>query len=245
MRCLRSIPTLSLRGRAAAVAIALFVLARPALAQVGHDPAGSPYRTLRYGQFIGVTGGAFRGNGGQIGVAPHHGSTIGLRYDFLGSGTISIGLAATYEDLQRFIVNPAKPLETGRSGPVKQTTGFLEGILQFNLTGGKTWRGIAPYISAGLGLVVAQPTSADSSAFKFRTKAALTPGIGARIFLSDRLFLRVEARSTFWQASYPATFRAPPTSDPSKPPVITGSGKEWITSGWYTVGVAYAFHRPF
>jgi len=42
-------------------------------------------------------------------------------------------------------------------------------------------------------------TALDTSGFKFRVKAALTPGIGARVFLSDRLFLRLEARTTFWQ----------------------------------------------
>ena len=75
-------------------AVLAVTLAPSAAAQVGHDPARSPYRTLRYGQFVGVNGGYFRGDGGQIGVAPHNGGTIGLRYDFLGAGTISIGLAA-------------------------------------------------------------------------------------------------------------------------------------------------------
>ena len=40
--------------------IAALLLAAPAVAQVGHDPSRSPYQTLRYGQFIGLTGGYFR-----------------------------------------------------------------------------------------------------------------------------------------------------------------------------------------
>jgi opacity protein-like surface antigen len=227
------------------VPLALLALAGTASAQVGYDPAHSPYRTLRYGQFIGLNAGYFNGDGGQIGVAPHKGGTLGLRYDFLGASTLTLGLAASYADLQRFIVDKAKPIETGRSGPVKQHTTLIEGIFQFNLTGGKSWHGVAPYVSAGLGLALAQTVPADSSGFSFRTKAVLTPGLGARVFLTDRLFLRVEARSAFWQVSYPAVYRLPPASDPTKPPVITGPGKEWITNGWYTIGLAYAFHRPF
>jgi hypothetical protein len=122
---------------------------------------------------------------------------------------------------------------------------MFEAIIQFNLTGSKTWNGIAPYVSTGLGVVLASATPADTSTFKFRTKGALTPGLGARVFLTPRLFLRLEARSTFWQISYPAVFRQPPPLDTSKPPLISGPGKEWVTNGWYTVGLSYAFHRPF
>src|SRR5262245_17871266 len=78
-------------------------------AQVGHDPARSPYRTLRYGQFIGVVGGLLNGNGGELGVAPHHGAAVSLRYEFLAAGTLSLGIAATYADLKRQVVDPTKP----------------------------------------------------------------------------------------------------------------------------------------
>lgn len=233
-----------MRLRAFLVFAALLV-ARTAAAQVGHDPTSSPYRTLRYGQFIGASVGYFNGVGGQIGVAPHKGMTVGLRYDFLSAGTITVGLQASHGNLERFLIDPSKPIESAQSGPVKQSVTVVEGILQFNLTGGKTWHRIAPFVSGGFGLVLAGSTPQDTTGFKFRTKLAITPGIGARMFLSDRLFLKVEARSTFWQISYPAAFRAPPSSDPSKPPVVSGGAKEWVTNGWYSIGLSYAFHRPF
>jgi hypothetical protein len=228
-----------------AIPLALLLLVQSASAQVGHDPSSSPYRTLRYGQFMSLTGGYFNGTGGQIGIAPHQGSTIGFRYEFLGASTVSLGLSATYADLKRLIVNKDKPIETGVTGPFKQGTTLLEAILQFNLTGGKTWHGVAPFVSNGFGIVVSASTPADSSGFKFRTKAAITPGIGTRIFLGERLFLRLEARTTFWQLSYPLVYRSPPSSDGTKPPVIKGGSKEWVTNGWYTIGLSYAFHRPF
>jgi hypothetical protein len=233
--------------RAAALAATLVLLvARPAGAQVGHDPAHSPYRTLRYGQFVGLTGGYFNGDGGSLGAAPHRGATAGFRYDFLGAGTVSLGLSATWADLERLIIDPSKPIATAVTGPVKQSAVMAEGILQFNVTGGKTWHGISPFVSAGTGLVVASKTPADTSGFRFRTRIVITPGIGARIFLGERLFLRLEARNTFWSVSYPASFHAPPSSDPTQPPVRTGAaGKEWSATGWYTVGLSYAFHRPF
>jgi hypothetical protein len=225
--------------------LALLLLARPALAQVGHDPARSPYQTLRYGQFLGATTGYFNGSGGQLGAAPHKGATFGLRYDFLGAGTVTVGLAVSRGNLERFIVNPHQPIETALTGPVKQQGTFVEGVLQFNLTGGKTWHRIAPFVSAGAGLAVVSNTPADTSGFKFHTRATLTPGIGARVFLTERLFLRVEARSMFWSISYPASYSARPSSDPTKPAVLQSPGKEWTGTGWYSIGLSYAFHRPF
>lgn len=214
-------------------------------AQVGHDPARSPYRSLRYGQFVGLTGGYFNGEGGALGAAPHHGPTASLRYDFLGAGTVTLGIAATFGRLERLIINPTKPIETAVSGPVKQRLGMLEVILQFNITGGKAWHGIAPFVSGGIGLLRTSATPQDSSDFKFRTRGVITPSIGARFFLGERLFLRLEVRSPFWSVSYPANYRANPSSDPTQPPVLTSSPKEWVASGWYTLGLSYAFHRPF
>lgn len=224
---------------------ALLWLGSTLAAQVGHDPAGSPYRTLRYSQFIGLTGGLFNGNGGAIGVAPHHGATLGLRFDFFSAGTLSLGFAATYGDLQRRLVDPTKPIATAVTGPIKQPSGMAELLIQFNATGGKTWHGIAPYVSGAVGIVLAGKTPQDSSGFRFRTRFALTPGIGARVFLSDRLFLRLEARTAFWSVKYPASFRASPSTDPTQPPVLASPQKEWLANGWYTIGVAYAFSRPF
>lgn len=226
-------------------AFAFLGLAASAGAQVGHDPQASPYRTLRYGQFIGATVGYFNGSGGQVQVAPHEGTTVGLRYDFLGNGTITVGLGVSYGSMNRMLADPNQPIENALSGPVKQSVTITEAILQFNITGGKTWHRLAPFLSGGFGLVLAGATPEDETEFKFRTKLHITPGIGTRVFLSDRMFVKLEARNTFWQASYPAAYRSIPSEDPTKPPIVTRGPKEWIANGWYSVGVHYAFHRPF
>ena len=229
------------------LSLLLLFVATPGLlaAQVGHDPARSPYRTLRFGQFIGVVGGLLNGNGGALGVAPHHGPSVSLRYDFLSSGTLTLGFAATFANLERVIVDPTKPIENAVTGPVTQNIQIGEGIVQFNLTGGKTWHRIAPYVAGGVGLLLSKDPPEDASGFQFHTRFVLTPGVGARVFLADRLFLRLEARSAFWSVTYPASFRSSPSSDPSKPPVLASPRKEWLANGWYTVGLSYAFSRPF
>lgn len=229
---------------AAALTLGL-VLPDSARAQVGHDPARSPYRTLRFGQFIGLSGGLLNGEGGQLGVAPHHGGALTLRYDFLSASTVGLSFGFTLANTERNVINPTKPIESAVSGPVRQRTGMAEVALQFNLTGGKTWHRLAPYLSGAIGAIVGEQTPSDSSAYKFRLHFVATPSVGVRVFLTDRMFLRLEARSAFWSVSYPASFRTAPSSDPSKPPVLASPAKEWLANGWYTVGLAYAFSRPF
>jgi len=227
------------------VFLALALLPATATAQVGHDPARSPYTTLRYGQFVGAQSGWFGGSGGSLGVAPHGGSLGGLRYDFLANGTVSLGLAAEMAWLNRVIIDPNYPIEQAVRDTVSQRVTVGEGILQFNLTGGKTWHRLAPYISAGFALALGAHVPQDTSGFRFRIQGALIPGIGTRIYLTERLFLRVEARSAFWQVKYPPSFRLPPTNDLSKPPVLLSPAKEWLANGWYGIGLSYAFNRPF
>lgn len=233
-------------GRLSAAGVAcLVLLPRGGAAQVGHDPARSPYRPLRFSQYIGVTTGLFNGNGGSLGVAPHHGPSVALRFDFLSNTTVSLGFAATYFRFERKIVDPREPIETAVTGPVKQTGGMAELILQFNLTGGKSWRGVAPYVSASGGFLLASSTPEDQSGFEFHKRLVLTPSLGTRIFLAERLFLRLELRTAFWSVSYPDSYRTPPSADPTKPPVLLAPAKEWLANGWYTIGVSYAFSRPF
>lgn len=217
----------------------------PAAAQVGHDPARSPYRHLRFTQFISAQGGWFGGAGGELGIAPHRGTIAGLRYDFLSASALSLGLAVSRGDLERLIVDADDPVATRVTGPFPQRVTVLEGILQFTLTGGKTWNRLAPYLSGGAGLTLSESTPRDTSGFKFGTKLTVTPGIGTRLFLSDRLFLRFEARVVFWQLSYPDSYREPPAREPAAAPVRLSAGKEWTTNGWYQIGIAYAFRRPF
>ncbi len=230
----------------AALPAALRAAARPAAAPVGHDPARSPYRDLRFGQFLGATAGWFGGSGGQIGLAPHRGVLYGLRYDFLAERTVTIGAGVSTGELERLVVDPDAPAATRTTGPVGQRVTILEGHLQFNLTGGKSWRRLAPFVSGSGGLLLGGNVPEDTGDFEFKTKLTFTPGIGTRVFLSERLFLRLEARAVFYQVKYPDSYFEVPANAPGEDPVLLGQRpKEWITSGWYQVGLHYAFYRPF
>jgi hypothetical protein len=213
-----------------------------ALAQVGHPPRSSPYRDIRKGHSFTVTAGYFKGDGGRFGIGPHGGAVFGARYDIRTASTLQIGIGVSRGNLERFIVNPFVILANRRSGPVKQSVTFAELDLHFNLTGGKSWHRIAPYVAASGGIAFASSTPADISGYSFGKKLYLAPGIGLRFFLSDRLHLRAEARATFWKLNYPTTFQDAPRDDPSAPPVLAGgSTTEWTSSRWLQAGLGYSF----
>lgn len=212
------------------------------LAQVGHSPASSPYRDIRKGHSFTVTGGYFKGDGGKLAIGPHSGAVFGVRYDLRTASTIQIGIGLSRGNLERFIIDPFVILANRRSGPVKQSVTFAELHLQFNVTGGKSWHRIAPYVAANAGVAFGERTPADNSGYNFGKKLYLAPGIGFRFFLSDRLHLRAEARATFWKLNYPATFQQVPRDDPSAPPVLAGSSRtEWTSSRWLQAGLGYSF----
>jgi hypothetical protein len=238
----------SLRMTAIAVTALLGPLLAPstALAQVGHAPRSSPYRDIRKGHTFTVTGGYFSGDGGQFGIGPHKGGVYGVRYDIRTGGTIQFGLGLSRGNLERLIVNPFVTLANRTTGPVKQSVTFAELTLQFNLTGGKSWHRIAPFVAASGGLALAGGTPADTSKFDFGRKVYFAPAVGFRLFLSDRINLRAEARTTFWKLNYPTTFEVEPVQQPGTPDnpnaVITdGKLSEWTSSPWLQVGLGYSF----
>lgn len=229
------------------LAFAGLLLAGPAAAQVGHDPARSPYRDIRYGQFVTATAGYLFGGGGQLGIGPHGGAVATLRHDFLADRPLSIGIGGGYARVDRNYANLAATAEPRVLGPERHRVMFGEAVLQLNATGGKTWNGLAPYVSAGLGLAFASRVPQDSSGYSFGTKFYFAPAVGVRVFATRRLYLRLEARTMFWNLSYPSAYQ---TEDPDGfgplQPILAGSRrKEWSPVPMLHAGLGFAFHRPF
>ena len=235
----------SLRFLRMTILVALIPLTQIA-AQVGHPPHSSPYRDIRKGHTFTALGGYFGGSGGDLEVGPHDGAIFGGRYDIRSAHTIQMGLGVTHSSLDRIIVNPFVALANRRSGPVSQSVTFAEVDLQFNLTGGKTWHRVAPFVGAAGGIAFGSSTPADTSRYKFGRKFYLAPNIGFRLFLSDRIHLRAEARATFWKLKYPTTFQQEPVEEPGtvdNPNAVIPGNKldEWTTSPWLLAGLGYSF----
>ena len=227
--------------------LAVATLFAPAAgAQVGHDPARSPYRDLRFGQFVSVSAGKLFGSGGTLGIGPRDGDVVWLRHEFLADRPLSIALGGGYARANRSYVDLDETVDRIK-GPERTNLWFAEGTLQLNLTGSKTWRGLAPYANLGLGLGFGKRLPVDSTDYKFGARFYLAPGAGTRVFLTRRLYVRLEARAVFWSLSYPEAYRS---SDPDGfgpvLPLLAGQPiKEWAPAPMLHAGLGYAFRRPF
>jgi hypothetical protein len=233
-------------GRGLAAGVILLFLAAPADAQVGHSPDRSPYRDVRFGSSITPLFGRLGGDGGEARVGPHHGNTYGIRFGFRMSGFIEGGISASYMDLERFIVDADDSVATRVSGPVSQSVVTIEAALQFNITGGKTWHNIQPFFTGGLGYALSSSTDQDTSGFDFGKRFSISPGVGLRYFLGQRIQLRLEARRHFWKLKYPASFLDEPDEEPGSeddPNAVITSGKdnEWASGWWVMGGFGFSF----
>ena len=237
-------------GSRAVFALLLLALVPPAAAQVGHAPHRSPYRDILAGVSLVPQIGFFRGAGGQIGIAPNSGLLVGARIDLLSGRTMTLGLEGAGGTLERLIVDADDPVATRVAGPVDQRLTMVGLNLMLNLTGSKTWRGLAPYLGSGAGFSIAPRVAADTSGFNYGTKFYFAPTAGVRLFLGRSVFLRAEARSVFVQLKYPASYLDEPSRDPgtggnSNAVLAGGRLKEWTTNGLYTIGLGIPFPWPF
>lgn len=231
----------------AAWVAALSALPPAAHAQVGHRPSESPYRDIYRGHTVTGLGGYVGGSGAKFSIGPHRGQVFGVRYDLRTASAIQFGLQLAQADLERYIVDPFVEVANRLSGPVQQRVSFAELDLQLNLTGGKTWRGLAPFVGLGLGVALASGTDADTSGFKFGNRIFLAPHAGVRVFVTRRLHLRGDARLAFWKLKYPTSFTQEPPLEPGTPPddsnavIPDGRVSEWTTAPWLQVGLGYSF----
>lgn len=223
-------------GRSLRILGFLSLLAPALHAQVGHSPSSSPYRDIPRGSSWTLVVGHLGGNGGSLGIGPRNGMTYGVRFDLRKSGFVTGGLALNYMDLERDILDADEPEATRRTGPFKQSVIQAEAVLQFNVTGGKTWHHIAPFFTGGVGYTLGSDLKRDTSGYQFGNRITVSPGAGIRYFLGRNLHFRLEARRLFWKLKYPLAYQDEPANDPGGDPVITNEKDSDWTSGWWIIG---------
>ena len=162
--------------------------------------------------------GPVRGGRRTVRIAPHDGQIYGLRYDIRTGSPVQFGLGVLHGTLTRLIVDPFVELVNRVSGPVDQSVTFGEVNLQFNVTGGKRWNRLAPFIGAGVGLTFPSATPEDTSRFEVGRKMYLAPYGGVRVFVTDRLSLRRRPAPCFSSSRIPRPSSRNPRSSPETRP---------------------------
>ena len=227
--------------KAAAIAC-LGVLAswNGATAQVGYDPAHSPYHDIPRGAVWALSVGHLGGGRGSVGVGPADGLTGGLRYE-VAFGAVGASLGVAYARTSRFVEDYTKDSTSRKTGPYDDAIVLVDAGLQLVLTGRKTWRRFAPFIGGALGVAVGRALAQDTSGYRFGTKVTLAPNAGARWYPSRRISVRGDLRLVLWKLHYPLSYKVPNKIDNTSVLPATASLDQWTAHPWATIGVGWTF----
>ena len=222
----------------------LFAVA-PVAAQVGTPPDQSPFTSIRPGTMFEATVGVIGGNGGPLAAGPRDGQYAALRAQLRANSTVSLGFGIWAATTHRTIIDPTAAVANQRAGEADHELFGAEATVTFNLTGGKTWHGLAPFIGSGIGMTKAGPTN-DEFGYEFGTKFYFAPVAGSRLFLGERLYLRLEGRAFTWKLKYPSTWALEPSVDPGTPENPhavnpTGRTGQYVVAPTLSLGIGVAF----
>lgn len=228
--------------KAILLAVVALAAAWPAAAQVGHEPARSPYVDVEHNQEITPFGGYVRMRHDPAGVAPQSAAIAGLRYEVGFTGPLAFSTDLSRSFSQRDVINPARPAATRAQGTQAAPVYAIDAALALNLTGRKSWHSIVPQIRAGLGVVTSRAKD-DSSGFAFGTPFAFSLGGGLKFVPArGRLQLRADVTDRIFKLSYPDTYYRLASDNTAVLPTTTA--RSFYTHHTaLTVGVSYRFGR--
>ena len=221
--------------------VAALFAALPAAAQVGHDPASSPYTDLEYSQEITPFFGYTKARHDPAGVAPKSAPLAGVRWEWSLTGPLALSSEVTRTFSSRDVVDPTKPLATRPQGSESAPVYSADVALALNLTGRKSWHHLVPQLRAGMGFVNS-PAKDASSGFAFGTPFAFTFGGGVKLVPGGRVQLRADLTDRVFKLSYPDSYYRPATDN-------TAVLDDQTPRSFYThhlgitLGVSYLFAR--
>lgn len=214
---------------------------RPSAAQVGHDPAHSPYVDMRRTHGVLFYSGWIGGDRGRLKVGHANGQTFTVGYEIPLGGPASFYSSFTYARTERFVIDPFKDDSVRLEGPFDDDMSLIDLGLRFNLTGNKTWHGFGLYASGALGMAISMGSPADTGSYAFKRKMTFTPGLGMRFFPARRVSVVVDGRVAVWRLRYPPDyFRA--VSDDGIPVLAEDAPEvDWTVHPWISIGLGWNF----
>ena len=225
------------------VLLALLACPAPALAQVGHLPAQSPYQDLDYRQEMTLFTGWFAAGKDVVGVAPQSGPMFGARYEVRigGPAQFTARLARVFSE--RRVIDP-ELVPAQRDLGTRDVGVYLGDVsITVNLTGQKSIQRFVPVLNAGIGLA-SDFQGRDVGGYRFGTTFAFTFGGGVRWIPRDRWQLRADFADYVYQVQYPDTYYLPATSGGDDAVLRTGqASSQWKHNVALTVGASYLFFR--
>jgi hypothetical protein len=209
-------------------------------AQVGYPADRSPYRDILVGSTVVLSGGYLSGTRGRVGVSPSQGNVYSFRFERPLGPTIGVMVSAADALTSRFVIDPTKDSTSRTTGPVNNSVALIDVGFYLMLTGGKTWRGFAPFIGVAAGAALASRPPGDTSTYIFGTRFEFAPEAGIRWYPARHLSVRADARLVFWKLTYPLQYKQP-GPDGSRVLPLDATTTEWTKHPWLSLGVGWTF----
>jgi hypothetical protein len=235
-------------GRSVLVAFGLVIAGSPVrlAAQVGHAPGASPFRDVNTRQSLTFFAGHFNGNVAEAGTGASGGPIFGVRVRARLSGPIDLMATVARIGAERMVIDPSQPVGSRLSGPVPLDMIAADLGLLFSLTGAKTWRGFAPYLGAGLGVVSATDSRVDPGGYRVKTNFTIVPTIGVRYHVGQRLALQLEARDNTIRYEWPRAYFFPVDANNNALPAVLSPAdfddRDVTHNRTLSVGISYLFN---
>src|SRR2546429_3513425 len=213
-------------------------------AQVGHNPGDSPYQAIMLRSSRVLFFGHLSADRGRAGVGISNARTFGVRYEIPAGRSLLFQFTAAYLEGDRFVIDPRADSTSPerRTGPVPAAIAITDVGILLRLTGGKTWRGIAPYAGVGIGLAYDVRSGRDTtrSEYRFGTKFVLNGATGVRWYPARRLMVDADLRAQFWRLRYPVSFHTP-AADGSRVVPLSQPLTDWTLHPWISLGIGWIF----
>ena len=217
------------------------LVAVPAAAQVGHEPAESPYTDLEYKQELTPLFGYVKARQDPAGILPKSAAIAGLRYEVYMGGPLSFSSDLTRTFSERDVVDPLLVASKRAVGTQSAPVYAADIALALALTGRKSWHSIVPQLRGGIGLM-ASPAKDDSSGYAFGTSFAFHFGGGLKLVPARRFQVRADLTERVFKQTYPDSYFRLATDNTAvlKDPTPR---KFYTHHTQLTVGVSYLFAR--
>jgi len=234
------------RALALAVPLCLCAAVPAASQQVGNAPEHSPFRDILTAEGLTFFAGRYAGNPTDAGTGVRPGLMLGARLDV--RITNGLGVYATFAEVRTSRLRIDAGGDTAKDlGNVNVRLVAADLGLVLNVTGDKTWRGLAPFVGLAAGVVAPTARVVDPGGYELGTQFSVVPSLGTRFFVSRRLSLRVELRDYYYRYSFPIAYAALPyaghaTTGYSPINSIDVGDRVWYNNFALMAGVTYGFN---
>jgi hypothetical protein len=179
---------------------------------------------------------------GRFGFGPKSVRTAGGRYTVQLSGPLALEGDASVLSGTRDVIDPDREEGARAVGEADVLLGSVDARFVLTLTGDRTWHRLAPFLSAGGGMIfdlsANDPTDEKllpEDRFDFGSSFLGTLGAGSRLYLTDRFTLRGEGVFSLDKIDTPPGF-----SDPDRGFASVQEG-EWVSGLHLTLSLGYRF----